>query len=135
MMINFLGPLTLEAPPQKCDNSSADTIVYEDICYTRIIIHPENLDIATLTCNNYNGTLYRFDNNTLNVKLLERFGAIELRDPDEYDRFVPHEEHFNLITSNPGIYTPTPRCKELLSDGSLQDVGCNISTNYLCMSG
>ena len=134
-----VGPLTDETPVERCENSSADTLVYEGSCYTRITVNEANLDRATLTCNEYyNGTLYELDNTTVNARLNGMFGDIIIVYPDEYSRFTPQDGYFNLYTSIDGSnYTESPSCVRVYSDGSLSDsVGCPFTdVDYICRRG
>ena len=38
----FVGPLTNEIPVERCERSSADSLVYEDNCYTLIRVNEES---------------------------------------------------------------------------------------------
>ena len=63
-------------------------------------------------------------------------GDTTVHDPAKYNRFVPQNGYFNLLTSNKCL-PKNPKCKELQDDGSLNDDGnCrNSKVNYVCKSG
>ena len=134
----YLGPLTIEAPIEICTGISSNTIIERGYCYTRIEERPKNLDIAYLTCKNYNGALYTFNDTSINMKIYSNFsmGEFIVQNPDEYDIFEPQNGYFNLLTSNLnfGIYTD---CKLIREHGNLVNCSCNPETlvNYICESG
>ena len=129
---------------ERCENSSADTLVYEDCCYTLIRVDRRNLDRATLTCNDYyNGTLYELNNTTVNVEIRNKFddgsgNDFAIVDPTEYSRFTPQDGYFNLVTSYQDINYPRyPSCVNMESNGMLSDiVSCpEYDNNYICKRG
>ena len=138
-----------EFPIERCENSSADTLVYEDSCYTRITVHEENLDRATLTCTDYyNGTLYTLDNTTVNTELSVKFGNgggnnLRIVAPGEYSRFTPQVGFFNLYTTyNQMGYPKDPDCVRIdnvgmLSGSSSSSSNCPSGDNrdYICKRG
>ena len=137
--IIFVGPLTDEFPIERCENSSADTLVYEDSCYTRITVHERNLDRATLTCTDYyNGTLYTLDNTTVNTELSVKFGNgndLAIVDPGEYSKFTPQDGFFNLYTTiRQTGYPNNPECVTIDSMGSSSNCPTN-NHNYICKRG
>ena len=138
--ILFVGPLTNEFPIERCENSSNDTLVYEDSCYTRIRVHERNLDRATLTCTDYyNGTLYTLDNTTVNSELRDKFGNdIAIVDPEEYSKFTPQDGYFNLYTTYNQIgYPNNPDCVTIDSMGMLSgSSNCpSDDHDYICKRG
>ena len=148
--IIFVGRLTNEFPIERCENSSADTLVYEDSCYTRITVDRRNLARATLTCTDYyNGTLYDLSNATVNKEIIRKFGNgsdLPIVDPTEYSGFTTQDGFFNLYTSfTDGNYpkTPnTPDCVTINSEGILSSSGSGMSDNcpeddhsYICKRG
>ena len=139
---HYLGPLTNEAPVEKCESSSADNLVYGDSCYTLITEYSRtNLDVATLTCNGYyNGTLYELNNTAVNAELNAMFGVSNtvVVCPDEFSTFTPQDGHFNLLTSNDGSnYTENPDCVRIYSDGLLSaSATCPLPyIRYICKRG
>ena len=139
-----VGPLTDETPVERCENSSADTLVYEDSCYTRITVNERNLDRATLTCNDYyNGTLYELDNTTVNERIRDKFGhmnSLEIVDPKEYGGFTPQVGYFNLYTSyEESNYPRDPNCVSIEPNGMMSNSrNCPTDTqdrNYICERG
>ncbi|KAI6655968.1 Lymphocyte antigen 75 [Oopsacas minuta] len=141
-VICMIGPLTLEAPIQMCNDTPADTLVYDGICYTRIMKVTLSIDVATLTCNNYNGTLYKFSNIAANIELRNRFGSgsdLVIQNPELYDRFVPQVGYFNLYTTRLDPNYPSDRdCRIIDSNGEMQvtaSANCNGLVNYICLTG
>ena len=135
----FVGPLTNEIPVERCERSSADSLVYEDNCYTLIRVNSRNLDRATLTCTDYyNGILYNLDNTTVNVALSATGNAI-IVDPTEYSLFTPQEGYFNLYTSYEADgYPENPNCVSIESDGTVSSSSNNCpgdNRNYICKRG
>ena len=138
--IIFIGPLTNEFPIERCENSSADTLVYEDSCYTRIRVDRRNLDRATLTCTDYyNGTLYTLDNTTVNVEIRDKFGkGLRIVDPEEYSEFTPQDGFFNLYTTYEQTnYPNNPDCVSIDSMGMLSgSSNCPSDDHeYICKRG
>ena len=142
-IIIFVGPLTNEIPIERCENSSADTLVCEDSCYTQITVNRRNLDRATLTCTDYyNGTLYDLSNATVNKEIRRKFGSgndLIVVDPNEYSRFTAQDGYFNLFTSVGGNnYTDNPNCLTIDSEGGFSSGGCSGNDRsyiYICKRG
>ena len=140
--IIFVGPLTNEIPIERCESSSADTLVYEDSCYTLITVHHKNLDRATLTCTDYyNGTLYDLSDTTVNEEIRGKFGSgsdISIVDPNEYSGFTTQDGYFNLYTSfEASNYPNNPYCVTINSEGILSNSSnCpGDDRNYICKRG
>ena len=139
--IIFVGPLTNEIPIKRCENSSADTLVYEDSCYTRITVNRRNLDRATLTCTDYyNGTLYDLSDTTVNEEIRRKFGSgndLTIVDPTEYSGFTAQDGYFNLFTSDGGNYSNNPDCVTIKSEGGLSSSSsCPEDDHiYICKRG
>ncbi|KAI6648880.1 Latrophilin-3-like [Oopsacas minuta] len=138
-VVCMIGPLTLEAPPLMCNNTPDDTLVYEGVCYTRILTHSENLDIATLTCNSYNGSLYTFVDDTVNVELRTRFGSgsnLRIQNPGEYGSYTSQVGYFNLYTTRlDPSYPNNPDCRSIVDNGNIEESSsCGNSVTYICMS-
>ena len=139
--IIFVGPLTNEIPIERCENSSADTLVYEDSCYTRITVNRRNLDRVTLTCTDYyNGTLYDLSNITVNEEIRRKFGSgndLTIVDPTEYSGFTAQDGYFNLYTSfEDDDYPTNPNCVTIDSEGIVSSSGCpGNDHNYICKRG
>ena len=139
----FVGPLTNEIPVERCENSSADTLVYENSCYTLITVDRRNLDRATLTCTDYyNGTLYKLDSTTVNVGIRDKFGTgndLEIVDPTEYGKFTPQEGYYNLYTSYEDTsYPRNPDCVRIESERILSSNSSSCprdDRNYICKRG
>ena len=117
--------------------------MYEDSCYTLITVHEKNLDRATLTCTDYyNGTLYEFDNTTVNVGLRDKFGDngndLEIVDPTEYSRFTLQDGLFSLFTTFEDCsYSRNPDCVRIESDGmkNISGICPGNDSNYICKRG
>ena len=140
--IIFVGPLTNEIPIERCENSSADTLVYEDSCYTLITVDYRNIDRATLTCTDYyNGTLYELNDITVNQAIKGKFSdgnELPIVDPAEYSRVTPQDGYFNLYTSyQVENYPDNPDCVRIDSDGILStSSNCpGNNHNYICKIG
>ena len=142
--IIFVGPLTNEIPIERCQNSSADTLVYEDSCYTLITEHFKNLDRATLTCTDYyNGTLYELNDTTVNQAIKDKFGYgndLLIVYPTEYSGFTPQDGYFNSYTSFfESNYPQSPDCVTINSEGILSNsTSSNCpgdDRNYICKRG
>ena len=139
--IIFVGPLTNEIPIQRCENSSADTLVCEDSCYTRITVDRRNLDRATLTCTDYyNGTLYDLSNATVNKEIRRKFGSgndLTVVDSTYYSGFTAQDGYFNLYTSfTDDNYPDNPNCVRIDSEGGFSSGGCSGNDHsYICKRG
>ena len=145
--IIFVGPLTNEIPIERCENSSADTLVYEDSCYTRITVDERNLDRATLTCTDYyNGTLYTLSDTTVNNVIRRKFGSgsgsnLRIVNPNEYNKFTAQDGYFNLYTSfEASNYPEDPNCVRIDSGGGFSSSGTSSSCSgndrsYICKRG
>ena len=140
--IIFVGPLTNEIPIERCENSSADTLVYEDSCYTRITVNRRNLDRASLICSDYyNGTLYDLNDTTVNEEIRGKFGNgsdLSIVDPTEYSGFTTQDGYFNLYTSfKDSNYQINPICVTIDSEGVLSISGsCPEGyRGYICKRG
>ena len=148
--ILFVGPLTNEFPIERCESSSANTLVIEDSCYTRITVDERNLDRATLTCTDYyNGALYTLDNTTVNAEIRDEFGNgvgddLRIVDPEEYIRFTPQDGNLNLYVTYEQTNYPKdsdkPECVRINSDGTMFSSSSSSNCppnnhNYICKRG
>ena len=141
--IIFVGPLTNEIPIERCENSSADTLVYEDSCYTRITVFRRNFDRASLTCTDYyNGTLYDLSDATVNKEIRRKFGSsgndLSIVDPTEYSNFTAQDGYLNLYTSlRDNNYPINPNCVTINSEGVLSSGSCpgRNDRSYICKRG
>ena len=112
--------MSVEAPTEICTGVTTETIIDRGYCYRRIEGTPDNLIIASFTCNSYNGALYTFNDSRLNMRLYSSYKASErsfwLQDPLQYNLSQPQQGYFNL--RRPKLnYPANAECRILTENG------------------
>ena len=135
-----IGPLTIEYPIDACDGVRLErTLVDRGSCYRGNGRRADELDLAILRCNRFNGNLYLFDNEEFNNRLIGIYSSFyynpvypkELR--NQYNLFTPQDGYFNVLTSNENITSPV-MCQHV-SNGELTETDCIYNINFICKIG
>ena len=135
-----IGPLTIEYPIDVCDEVRNKRILVDGgSCYRMNAGRADELDLAILRCNRFNGALYLFDNEEFNNRLIGIYSSFynNLVYPkefvNEYNLFTPQDGYFNVLTSNENITSPV-MCQHV-RNGELTETNCLFYVNFICKIG
>ena len=135
-----IGPLTLEYPIDVCVGV-LDGIILVDrgSCYRINAERADELDLAILRCNRFNGDLYQFDDEEFNNRLIGIYNSFYYipvypkEFVNQYNLFTPQDGYFNLLNSNENITSPV-MCQHV-SNGELMETDCSFYVNFICKIG
>ena len=140
----YIGYISNEERQTFCRSRTNRTIIHNGSCYRRNGRGVASLPIPIITCDSFDGSLYKFNEIELNIALFNVFNETKtsleefyLQDPAQYDSFPSQNGYLNLLTASSYINSE-PRCKVLFNNGTLQDSVCETSINiynYMCKSG
>ena len=123
-----------------CDEVRDERILVDrGSCYRSNARRADELDLAILRCNRFNGDLYLFDDEEFNNRLIAIYSSFYNNSVypkefvNQYNLFTPQDGYFNVLTSNENITSPV-MCQHV-SNGELKETNCLFYVNFICKIG